>query len=255
MTRHLIIPDSHALPGKNNKRAEWLGRLIVETKPDVVVNLGDNWDMPSLCSYDKGTKAFVGRTYKNDIAAGVDFNEILWGTVRAAKKRLPRRVFLIGNHEQRIERAINLQPELEGIVDYSDLRLGEFYDDVVHYNGSSPGSISIDGVTYAHYLVSGISGRPISGEHSAYSLLSKKYASCVVGHSHLLDWSVKTRQDGKKIMGLVAGCFQEHTADFAGEANKLWWKGVCVLDNVEDGSYDLRTISLERLKKQYSRVR
>lgn len=249
--KHLIIPDCHSLPGKNNKRAELLGKLILDVKPDVVINLGDNWDMPSLCSYDRGTKSFIGRTYKNDVASGVDFNDRLWGTVRAAKKRLPRRVFCIGNHEQRIERAVNTQPELDGIIGYSDLHLGEFYDDVVHYDGSTPGSILIDGVTYAHYLVSGISGRPVSGEHSAYALLAKKYTSCVVGHSHLLDWSVKTRQDGKKIMGLVAGCFQEHLSSFAGEANKLWWKGVCILDNVEDGSYDLKTVSLGTLKRLY----
>mgnify|MGYP000864525593 CR=1 FL=1 len=249
---HLVIPDSHATPGKSNRRAEWVGRLINEVKPDVVINLGDSADMPSLCSYDHGKKSFIGRTYAKDIEVHGDFQERLWNTVRKSKRKLPRRITLIGNHEQRIDRAIETQPELEGVIGYSDLCLGDFYDDVVHYEGSTPGSIEVDGITYAHYLVSGISGRPISGEHHAYSLLAKKFSSCVVGHAHTLDWCVRTRQNGKKISGLVAGCYQEHTSDFAGEANKLWWRGVCILRNVEDGVYDLETVSLDYLKKNYS---
>jgi predicted MPP superfamily phosphohydrolase len=41
---HLIIPDPHAHPDFNNDRAVWLGELIKDLKPDVVVNLGDMWD-------------------------------------------------------------------------------------------------------------------------------------------------------------------------------------------------------------------
>lgn len=251
--KHLIIPDPHATPGKSNRRAEWIGRLINDVKPDVVVNLGDTADMASLCSYDRGKKSFIGRTYAKDIEVHGDFQERLWNTVRKSKRKLPRRVTLIGNHEQRIDRAIETQPELEGVIGYGDLCLDKFYDDVVHYEGSTPGSIEIDGIAYAHYMVSGVSGRPISGEHSAYSLLTKTFSSCVVGHSHVLDYCVRTRQDGTKIMGLVAGCYQEHDSDYAGEANKLWWRGVCVLNNVDNGVYDLQTISLASIKKEYAR--
>ena len=38
---HLVIPDPHAHPDHNNNRADWLGQLILDLKPDVVVNLGD----------------------------------------------------------------------------------------------------------------------------------------------------------------------------------------------------------------------
>jgi hypothetical protein len=61
MTTHLVIPDQHAHPDFHNKRADWLGQLIKELRPDVVINIGDAADMPSLSSYDKGTKGFQGR--------------------------------------------------------------------------------------------------------------------------------------------------------------------------------------------------
>jgi hypothetical protein len=251
-SRHLIIPDAHAKPGVSNRRAEWAGRLINDLRPDTVVSLGDVCDFPSLCSYDKGRKSFQGRTYKADIDAHADFQDRLWSTVKNTKKRLPHRVTLIGNHEQRITRAIEVQPELEGTISYEDLELDHFYDDVVPYEGSTPGTINIDGVTYAHYLVSGVSGRAISGEHLAYSLLAKQHASVVVGHNHTFDYCIRSVVNGRRIQAVCAGVFQEHVSDYAGEAQKLWWPGIVVLDNVEDGTFDLRQISMAQLKKEYS---
>lgn len=249
---HFVIPDLHVRPGDNNRRADWIGRAILDIKPDVVVCLGDAADMESLCSYDRGTKSFQGRSYRADIDAHNAFQDRLWSVVRTAKKKLPLRVILHGNHEHRIGRAIETQPELEGAIGYGDLQLDRWYDIVVPYQGATPGTIDVDGVTYAHYLVSGVSGRPVSGEHLAYSLLAKHHASCVVGHNHTLDYCIRTTVSGRRIQAVCAGVCQEHYSSFAGEAQKLWWNGVVVLENVSDGVFDLRTISLDQLKEKYS---
>ena len=45
---HLCTPDVHAHPDFNNDRADWLGKLILDLKPDVVVNIGDAADPTSL---------------------------------------------------------------------------------------------------------------------------------------------------------------------------------------------------------------
>lgn len=253
MKNHLFITDVHAHPDHNNQRADWLGKLIFDLRPDVVVMGGDQADMPSLCSYDRGKKSFQGRTYTADITAHNDFQERMWRQYRKAKKRLPRRVVLIGNHEQRIDRAIDVQPELEGVISYADLDLERYYDTVVPYSGSTPGGIILDGIYYAHYVVSGVSGRPVGGEHSASSLLAKRYTSCSVGHSHIVDWSVKTRADGSKIMGLVGGCMIDYDMPYAGDSARLWWRGVTLLKNVQDGMYDPQFISLDAIKKQYKK--
>jgi hypothetical protein len=155
---HLIIPDPHAHPDFNNDRATWAGNLIKDVKPDVVVMLGDSADMPSMSGYDKGTRSFHGRSYSKDINAHLDFQEKLWAPVKKAKKRLPLRVALEGNHEFRIKRAIEHQPELDGAVSFDHLQLPEFYDRVVEYAGNTPGVIDIDGVHYAHFFVSGATG-------------------------------------------------------------------------------------------------
>jgi hypothetical protein len=214
--------------------------------------MGDQWDMPSLSSYDKGLRSFQGRTYAADIAAGLEFSDLLWGSVKRTKKKLPLRVFLIGNHEQRIEKALQLSPELVGTISMRDLDLSNQYDIVVPYTGkSTPGVIELDGINFAHYLVSGVAGRPLSSEHSGHALITKTGTSCVVAHSHLLDYCVRTRPNGDKYMGLVAGCFFDYPSDWAGETQKMYNVGVCVLNDVSNGAYDLEWISLKRLERVY----
>lgn len=248
---HLVIPDAHAHPDFNNNRFDWLGEFIKDIKPDVVINLGDGADMSSLCSYDKGKKGFYGRTYKRDIDSFLDSQERLWAPLRRTKKRLPTSVYLIGNHEERINRVTELQPELSGTVSLDDLQLPQWYDRVVHYDGSTPGVISIDGIHYAHYFVSGVLGRAISGEHPAHSLITKRLVSSTCGHLHVADYTMRTNGDGKKIHGLFAGVYQDYRSDYAGAANDLWWPGVILKTNVSNGSYDINFISLDSLRKEY----
>ena len=66
---HLVIGDAHAKPGVSNDRFEWLGKLVIRVRPDVVINMGDWADMASLCLYDKGKRSYEGRRYLEDIEA------------------------------------------------------------------------------------------------------------------------------------------------------------------------------------------
>jgi len=52
----LIIPDAHAAPGYDNERFKAVGQYLIRERPEHVVCLGDWADLPSLSSYDKGTK-------------------------------------------------------------------------------------------------------------------------------------------------------------------------------------------------------
>ena len=250
---HIIIPDPHAHYQHNNDRATWAGALIADIQPDHVIMMGDLHDLPSLSGYDKGKKCFQGRTYRQDITVGVDFNERLWHQVRKRKRKLPTRTALRGNHEERIARAIQLSPELEGAIGYSDLEWESFYDVVVDYEGNTPGHTSIDGILYAHYFVSGIMGRPIGGEHPGYSLVLKLGVSATCGHSHLLDMCVR-KGIGANRMGLVAGCYFDFDLDYAGETNRMFWRGIVIKRNVEDGVYDTEFVSIDRLRKEYGHL-
>ncbi|MCI0558744.1 MAG: metallophosphoesterase [Nitrososphaera sp.] len=252
MTSHLIIPDTHAHCDYSNARFKWLGEFIADIKPDHVIMMGDWADMPSLCTYDYGTKGYEGRRYVKDIEAGIEAQELMFQPIRDRKKKLPKFWLLEGNHEHRITKAVSSDAKLEGVLSLSDLQYREFGWEVVPYYGSTPGVLHLDGIAYAHYHVSGVMARPIGGVHPAYSLIQKYGHSATQGHIHTLDYHHRSNAMGD-LHGLVCGVYQDWNADFAGVANAMWWRGVILKTDVAKGSYDLHTYRIEHLKRVYAK--
>lgn len=251
MSTYLIIPDQHAVSYHNNDRADWLARLIIDLKPDVVVNMGDAADMESLSSYDKGKRSFHGKSYKKDLDAHLDFQERLWEPVKRTKKRLPHRVVLEGNHENRIERALDLSPEMQGVIGFEDFAFDRYYDEVVRYDGGLPGIYKRDGILFAHFFPTGVSGRPIGGERPAHMLLSKNGCSTIAAHSHTLDFATRRTVADRTLNGLVVGCYQDYINPWAGPIGKFWQAGVAILRGVEDGHFDVQWVSIRAMKENY----
>jgi len=256
----LVIPDGHAHPDFDNNRFTALGKYIHKTRPDVVVCIGDLADMPSLSSYDKGTKGFEGRRYKRDIESVIDAQEKLFEVINKYNKRQikhkgkqykPRLVMCVGNHEDRINRVVNHSSELDGTIGLFDLKYEEFGWEVIPFHTS----IEIAGINFSHYFSSGISGRPISGEHIGASLCNKLHASAVQGHSHLFNHAERTRPDGMKIFGLSVGCFShpEQIEGWNKNTQHLWWMGIVeLLDCDGEGYYDqLKATTTRKLERDY----
>jgi hypothetical protein len=82
MPTHLVIPDVQVKPGQDFNFLKAIGNYIVKKRPDVIVNIGDFADMPSLSSYDKGKKSFEGRRYKHDVEAVHSAMDILLKPLR-----------------------------------------------------------------------------------------------------------------------------------------------------------------------------
>ncbi len=258
MTTHLVIGDSHATPEVSNERYEWLGRFIVENQPDVIINMGDWFDFPSLCSYDKGKASFEGRRYQEDIRSGVEAQERFnapidqYNRSRSNGKRakyIPRKLSLIGNHEIRIERAVEEDAVLKGTISLDDLQFRQHGWEVHRFLNP----VNVDGIFYSHYFSSGRMGFPIAGEYIAANCLKKKFVSTTCAHSHILDFAVRTSISGNLLQGLVAGCWFEHNMDWTTpEVNSMYWRGICICHDVVDGRYDLEIISLDKIKKEYA---
>lgn len=257
MSTHCVIPDVQAKPGIDFTYLNNIGRYIVEKKPDVVVCLGDFADMPSLSSYDKGKKSFEGRRYLADIDASqqamAKLLDPLWDYNGAMKKQKmkqyhPRMILTMGNHENRINRAVEVQPELEGVLSIDHLFYKEFgweeypFLEVVH----------IDGIAYSHYFTSGILGRPVT---SARSLLSKKHQSCIMGHVQTMDVATDYRADGTPITGLFAGCCYEHDEDYLSPQGNAHFRGFHMLYEVNNGSFYHHAISLNYINSKYRSIK
>ena len=249
--RHLVIPDTQIKPDEDTSHMEWAGHYAVSMKPDVIIHLGDHWDMPSLSSYDTGKKSFEGRRYTKDIASGNVALEQFLVPIRREQERLkvnkkkqwnPRLVFLMGNHEYRIDRAVQNDAKLDGLISYNDFNLEGWEV----YNFLEP--VVIDGVCYAHYFTSGVMGRPVS---SAKLLLQKKYMSCVMGHVQDRDIAYARRADGKNMTGLFAGIYYQHDEEYLNPQTNGSWSGLWVFNDVKDGGFDELPVSMEYLRRTY----
>lgn len=253
MSKILVIPDIQAKPDMDFTYLNKIGRYICEKKPDTVVLIGDFADMPSLSSYDVGKKSFEGRRYRADIDATHRAMETLLGplweyneqAVKNHKARYqPRLVLTLGNHENRINRAVNDDPKLEGTIGISDLRYDEYGWEVVPFLDV----IVIDGVAFSHYFTTGLAGRPAS---TASAQLSKKHMSCIAGHQQGLQVATAHRADGKRITSIIAGSCYEHDEDYMSAQGNNHWRGFLVLHDCDDGQFDLMTVSLDYLRKKY----
>lgn len=249
-----VIPDTQVKPGVDTTYIKWISDYLVDKKPEVIVHLGDHWDMPSLSSYDVGKKSFEGRRYLDDIKAGNDAMTLLTSSItehndkqRRNGKKLynPTKVFLFGNHENRINRAVENDAKIEGVIGYKDLNLEgwttyPFLDVVV-----------VSNIAFSHYFVTGVAGRPAS---SATVQLNKKHMSCVAGHQQGLQVHTAYRGDGVRLTSIIAGSAYTHDEDYMGpQGNRGHWRGILSLEEVTDqGEFDLIPISLNYLKRKYS---
>lgn len=253
--RIMVIPDCQVKPDVSTDHLSWAGQYAVDMRPDVIVNIGDFWDMPSLSSYDKGKKSFEGRRYTKDIDAGNAAMALLMAPIIEEQQRLkrnkeklwkPRLVFTLGNHENRIARAVDNDAVLEGVIGFDDLNLKKYGWEVHPFLEV----VNIGGVLFSHYFTSGVMGRPVN---SAKTLLTKKMMSAVMGHVQDRDIAYSRRGDGTPVTGIFAGIFYQHAEDYLTPQTNGSWSGVWILHDVKEGSFDEMPVSLQYLKDRYGR--
>jgi len=245
--RHLIIPDLQTKPGVPLNHCEWIGKYIEEKRPNVVMNLGDHADMPSLSGWDRKKMDFEGRRFKKDVEAAIAANELLvnpwWES--GAWEDIESHI-LYGNHDQgRIDRFVQDNPELAGFVDVEHLKYKEYYDHV--HDFLVP--VTIDGVTYSHYFYNPKTGRPWGG--MIQTQLKNVGTSFTAGHCQGIDYGMRVLSNGRRQHGLIAGSCYLHREKYLGPQGHDHWNGIVMKYGVQAGDYDIKVISLDSLCQRY----
>lgn len=254
MTRHIVIPDTQIRPGVDTTHIDWAARAIVEYRPDVIVVIGDWWDMPSLSMHDApGSKEASGRNVMSDIEAGNDAFMRLAAPIAAERDRRtrnhevrwnPRLEFLWGNHENRITRAISTDPKFDGLLTLDSLKTPGFN------RNEFLKIIPIDGIKYCHYFPNPFSGRPIGG--TIPNRLNHIGGSFVQGHQQGFLYGSKQYPD-HVAHGLVCGRFYSHHESYRpADVQNSEWNGIVVLNEVRNnGDYDLMPLSFNYLRSKF----
>ena len=205
--KHLYIPDCQVTPSTPTDHLRWIGKYIVEKKPDEIICAGDFADMESLCSYDKGKIQFEGRRYKADCNASVKGMEKLLDplrehniarAMRGLEQYKPQKHLTLGNHENRIARAVESRPEMDGLLSVEQLGYDNW--NVIPFLEVK----EIDGVSYCHYFYNPLSGRAKGGLSMEYRLKDLGF-SFVQGHQQIYMVGTRSLNNGERLRGLVCG--------------------------------------------------
>lgn len=249
--KHAFIPDTQVKPGVNTDHIAAAGNYLAEKRPDVIVIAGDWWDMKSLSAWDSDARKVRDQvSYQADIRAGIAAMDRFLKPIKAVRGWEPDLHFLIGNHEQRIERYLADHPMLEGTLGYDSLRLKERGFRVHPF--LKP--VTLGGIAYSHYFCVDANGRVMGskrGQASARAQVNNVGMSATAGHKQGLDVYIKEGAAAGRRRGLIAGSFYAHEESYLSPQGNSHWNGILLKHEVWQGGYDLLEVSIDYLLRKY----
>lgn len=143
-------------------------RFVTDFKPDILIDGGDHLDLSYISSFNREKLLLLeGKRLKKDF-------DNLTTELRQLRDTTKRMLYLEGNHEERLRRAIEKQPLLQGMaeletnVDFSAL-------DIEYYPvGKQP--VKIGKLHFLHGVY--------TNEHHAKKHLTKYMGNVTYGHIH-----------------------------------------------------------------------
>jgi hypothetical protein len=249
MRRLYVVPDTQIRAGVPTDHIDWIARDIVRRMPDYVVVGGDWWDLDALSSHAApGDKSREGKRVLADLEAGNDAFKRLAGPILAEidrrrskhrKRWSPRLIFMFGNHENRLARALEKDPKWTGLV-------GDFLMETPGFERHPFNQrLWIEGVVFSHYFQSSHSHHAIGG--SIDNRLNRIGASFVQFHEQGFRYGTRIQGSGATWHGLVVGACYAHREEYRGNQGQRHWRGVVVLNEVRDGDYCIMPLTLDYL--------
>lgn len=241
-----VIGDTQVKQGVSLEYIHWVGNYIAAKQPDIIVHIGDHYDMAALSSYDKGMLSAEGRRVKADIDAGDEALEILERYIKSAKGYNPRKVVTLGNHEDRINRFVNTHPEFDGYIGTDKLAFHKLGWEVSPF--LTP--VNIEGINFVHYIQNVMTGKPLSG--TVVNMLKTVGESFVMGHKQVLEHTLRYLPlSGKPQIGIIVGACYDHDESYKGVQGNHHFRGCVMLYECQEGSAMSKPVSLQHMKELY----
>lgn len=221
MTKVLVISDTHINP-RNVKESEELWQKLAvycaETKPEVIVHLGDvgDFDSQSWLIKNRGIYSLQEeiaavnsclKAFENTITAFNNYQRKCHHTLYR-----PEKVLTLGNHDVR-----------NNITDVSDLFEGYGWTVVEYLEPVQVGDIS-----FVHSASKGLSDNMCT---TAQELVENWHGSLVVGHGHHKDYFESFSLPlNRVVFGMRCPAFMYQASNWAKQTRKKWSLGFTEID-------------------------
>jgi calcineurin-like phosphoesterase family protein len=245
--RIAVVPDCQNHPGTPIDHLKWCGKYLALKRPDVIIQIGDFTDLPSLSTHDTtGSLQLEGKRYQQDIDSSKAAMNTLMTPIAKVSGWEPHLYLTLGNHEHRIVHAVNADPKLEGLISLNDL----CYKDYGWHVFPFLQPIVVGGVAFCHYFPSGIMGKPIT---SAKALLTKLHMSAFAGHLQGRDIAFSRRADGTDMTAIISGSFYQHAEEYLSPFTNNHWRGMFMLHETRNGSFNEMAVSINYLQRRFGK--
>ncbi len=200
----VILPDVHLdetvpkdyLPVKNFIRA---------TKPDKIILLGDFMDVSALSGWDLDKKRKMeNRRWKKEIALANKELDFL-------QKHCKEIVYIEGNHEDRVQRYLDKNPEMEGLIEVQEmLRLKERGIKWVKMNDL----YKCGDMYFTHGMY--------TNKYCAQKHLSELGCNICFGHGHKTQTAFQNQSMAKPVMSYQLGTLGDKAPDYMRNRPANW---------------------------------
>jgi predicted phosphodiesterase len=251
--RILVIGDLHQDPRHEDRLPvlTWMARYASDHRPERIIQVGDWSTFDSVNQHDKND-TFAARS-KPGIRADLDN---LHAGHQAFRRGMdadyrPKLDFLLGNHENRLERFENANPEAQ---DTFTLERDQTF--VQHGWRTRPyGELFyVDGVAFTHHPTNG-AGRAYGGKTGPQRAANESTVPVVSGHTHRRQVHDSPKIGPIDVISMVeVGCgLPWGTVEaYAKHGLTGWWYGVCAMTVQAGAITDLNFVSMLTLRDRYA---
>ena len=228
----VFFADRHLI---HDEQPHWSWTLFKEFlrdfKPDILVDGGDHLDLPYISSFNKDKLLLLeGKRLKKDFDL---LNEELAELKGLTGERF---LFLQGNHEERLERAVQKQPLLEGMVDLE--ANADFESLGIEYYPLNKQPVKIGKLHFMHGTR--------TGKYSANQHLMQYMGNVVFGHVHRFQshyHGIPLRNDemGANAVGCLCGKWPEWA-----KSPMHWQNGFAVIYFDEKGYFNFYPVIMTK---------
>lgn len=250
--RVLVIPDLHQDPRHPDRMdvLTWAGRLCADRKIKRVIQLGDWGTFDSVSAHDRNDTQAA--RLKPPISADLDcIKESLAAWNRGKGDWKPLQHVTLGNHEDRLRRFENANPESHG---FFTLLLEQHFAQF-GWRTAPYGEIRyVNGVGFTHHPTNSM-GRAFGGKTGQQRAANETTCSLVSGHTH--SWrfySVPKIGPQGGVDLLEAGCalLWGEIESYATVSTSDWWWGLTVVDVADGRIPHVERLPMYAVRSRYS---
>jgi len=181
-------------------RFHWLAAFVNHKKPDVLIDGGDFDDFGSLCTHERN-ETYKGKL-KHSLAKDLEQAARARAILKKEITHSCRQIAVLGNHEERIWRYEDANPEMYGIP-------SSIYLEILTSTGWEvyrfKDTVNVAGVDFTHVPFN--KGKEFGGENATRAAAKAAQRDIVFGHIHELQMFHDGKLNNNSVMAICGGCF------------------------------------------------